>query len=97
MKKLFLGLMVFLCPFLRGQNHNTLANQMNYTFALLEKNRIPHSILIDYGYDFVDPTAYNGVLQSNNYITPLPTGNYIALWFPPVSILRSQNWKIQRI
>jgi hypothetical protein len=52
-----------------SQNINTsLAADINAKFALLEKNRIPHNILLDYGFDLIDVTQFDGVLQTNNYM-----------------------------
>ncbi|MEN1785719.1 MAG: hypothetical protein AAGF77_11340 [Bacteroidota bacterium] len=48
----------------------SVANQTNYIFGLLDKNRIPYNMLLDYGYDFVEVPHYDGVLRSNNYIYP---------------------------
>lgn len=49
--------------------NTTVASDVNTVFSLLEKNRIPHDILIDYGYDFIDITQYDGVLQTDNYMS----------------------------
>ena len=69
--------------FSMAQNINTtVASDVNTVFSLLEKNRIPHNILIDYGYDFIDIAQYNGVLQTNNYMT---VGNYKELYNTLVS------------
>lgn len=43
------------------------ANQVNAIFQHLEKNRVPHGILSDFGLDYVDLTAYNGVLSNDNH------------------------------
>lgn len=52
-----------------AQNINTsLAADINAKFAPLEKNRIPHNILLDYGFDLIDVTQFDGVLRTNNYI-----------------------------
>lgn len=52
-----------------AQNINTtLAADINAKFAPLEKNRIPHNFLLDYGFDLIDVTQFDGVLRSNNYI-----------------------------
>ncbi len=48
----------------------SVADAINYAFAPLEKNRVPHGILLDYGLDFVALDKYNGVSQKNNYIQP---------------------------
>tara|TARA_R110001583_G_scaffold178688_4_gene334690 strand:+ start:2410 stop:2658 length:249 start_codon:yes stop_codon:yes gene_type:complete len=55
---------------IKAQTVNTsVASDMNIVFSLLEKNRIPYNILIDYGYDFIDVNQFNGTLQTNNYLT----------------------------
>lgn len=52
-----------------AQNINTtLAADINVKFAPLEKNRIPHNILLDYGFDLIDVPQFDGVLRTNNYI-----------------------------
>lgn len=52
-----------------AQNINTsLAADINAKFAPLEKNRIPHNILLDYGFDLIDVTQFDGVLRTNNYM-----------------------------
>ena len=52
-----------------AQNVNTsLAADINAKFAPLEKNRIPHNILLDYGFDLTDVTQFDGVLRTNNYV-----------------------------
>ena len=62
---LFIG--VF--QFGNSQNINTsLASDINQKFSLLEKNRIPNHILLDYGFDLIDVTQFDGALRSNNYI-----------------------------
>ncbi|MFD1616491.1 hypothetical protein [Gelatiniphilus marinus] len=53
-----------------AQNVNTsVASDMNTVFSLLEKKRIPYDIHLDYGYDFIDVSQYNGTLQTNNYLS----------------------------
>lgn len=62
---------LFLCVsyFTTAQNINTsLAADINAKFAPLEKNRIPHNILLDYGFDLIDVAQFDGVLRTNNYI-----------------------------
>jgi len=60
----------------------SVASAMNNVFSLLEKNRIPHDILLDYGFDFIDVPAFDGVLRSNNYMS---IGNYKELYNTIVS------------
>lgn len=53
-----------------GQTVNTsFAQDVNNKFSLLEKNRVPHHILLDYGFDIIDATKFDGVLRSDNYMT----------------------------
>ena len=53
-----------------SQNINTtIPNAVNTVFQNLDKTKIPHNILLDYGYDFIDVTAYNGQLNTNNYLS----------------------------
>lgn len=62
---LFIGLF----QFGNSQNVNTsLASDINTKFAPLEKNRIPDHMLLDYGFDLIDVTQFDGVLRSNNYL-----------------------------
>lgn len=52
-----------------SQNVNTsLASDINQKFSLLEKNRIPNHILLDYGFDLIDVSQFDGVLRSTNYL-----------------------------
>ncbi|WP_136465006.1 T9SS type A sorting domain-containing protein [Flagellimonas onchidii] len=72
MRKYLLVLQLFVCPILSAQLHvdTEVANHTNEVFSLLEMDRVPHQILLDYGYDFLDVPQYNGVLKSNNYLSP---------------------------
>lgn len=55
---------------MRGQTVNSsFAQDINNRFSLLEKNRVPHHILLDYGFDIIDATKFDGVLRTDNYIT----------------------------
>ncbi|MCL6273020.1 hypothetical protein M3P19_03315 [Muricauda sp. 2012CJ35-5] len=47
-----------------------IANKTNEVFGPLDKSKIPHGMLLDYGYDFLEVTNYDGVLRDNNYIVP---------------------------
>ena len=79
-KKLFLpfySIILYLFAFIcclsaNAQLHFDLevANKTNEVFGPLDKSKIPHSMLLDYGYDFVDVPNYDGVLRDNNYIVP---------------------------
>ena len=68
-KYTIIALFSLLFQFGLAQNINTsLAADINAKFAPLEKNRIPHNILLDYGFDLIDVTQFDGVLRTNNYI-----------------------------
>ncbi len=58
--------------FANAQLHIDLevANKTNEVFGQLDKSKIPHNMLLDYGYDFLDVTNYDGVLRDNNYMVP---------------------------
>lgn len=47
--------------------NTTFKNQMNTTFGNLDKNRVPHGILLDYGMEFTNVPAYNGTLTDSTY------------------------------
>jgi len=72
MKKLLSTLSLFSCLWASAQLHIDfeVANQTNQVFGLLNKDNIPHNMLLDYGYDFVDVPNYDGVLRDNNYVVP---------------------------
>ncbi len=46
----------------------TFNTRMNYVFGVLEKNRVPNGMLLDYAMEFTDIKAFNGsVLVDSNY------------------------------
>ena len=72
MKKRLPLFLLLVCGFAYAQQHidTGVASQTNTVISLLEKNRVPNGLLLDYGYDFVSVPNYDGVLRSTNYITP---------------------------
>lgn len=42
---------------------------MNTIFGQLDKTKIPHAILLDYGMEFTNVPAYNGTLTDSTYST----------------------------
>jgi len=52
------------------QLSTTFKDQMNYTFQYLEKNRVPHGILLDFGMEFTNVPAFGGTLTDSTYVTP---------------------------
>ncbi|SHE75458.1 hypothetical protein SAMN05444278_10544 [Psychroflexus salarius] len=69
MKTIYTLLSILCCTlFLNAQQANTdFANQMNTIFQHLDKNRVPHGILTDFGLEYVDLNGYNGTLNNNNH------------------------------
>lgn len=53
--------------FAQQEINTTFKNQMNTTFGNLDKNRIPHGILLDYGMEFTNVPAYDGTLTDSTY------------------------------
>ncbi|WP_040279308.1 T9SS type A sorting domain-containing protein [Psychroserpens damuponensis] len=69
LKSLFGLVLLFFTTSTKAQTINTtLAQDINNVFSLLEKNRIPHNILLDYGFDRIDVASFDGVLRTDNYI-----------------------------
>lgn len=47
----------------------TFSTRMNYVFGRLEKNRVPYGFLRDYGIEFTNLIAFDGVsLADSNYV-----------------------------
>tara|TARA_R110002073_G_scaffold161723_3_gene317376 strand:+ start:24836 stop:28015 length:3180 start_codon:yes stop_codon:yes gene_type:complete len=70
MKKYIL-LLCFLSIFKLSQSQTEInydfANQMNSLFAPLDKTKVPHGILLDYGMEFTNVPAFNGTLTDSTY------------------------------
>ncbi|ELM3643165.1 T9SS type A sorting domain-containing protein [Flavobacterium psychrophilum] len=47
--------------------NTSFKTQMNTTFGNLDKNRVPHGILLDYGMEFTNVPRYNGTLTDSTY------------------------------
>lgn len=55
--------------FASAQTINTnFATQTNATFQNLDKSRIPHKLLVDYGMEFTALSGYNGTLTAENFV-----------------------------
>ena len=68
--KLLLILCLCLGFNIKAQTVNTeWATKINQTFAGIDKNRIPHSLLRDYAMEFTDLSIYNGTLSDTNYVS----------------------------
>ncbi len=63
---------------LNAQTVNTnFATQINSTFAGINKNNVPHSLLADYAMEFAELSAYNGTLTANNIVHK---GTYTSIY-----------------
>jgi len=68
-------MLLLLLPFSRTtvtaqeEEHTDFSNQMNNVFSTLEKNRVPHGLLLDYAFEFAELSNYNGVLTDTNKVS----------------------------
>ncbi|MBG6110284.1 hypothetical protein H4V97_002520 [Flavobacterium sp. CG_23.5] len=70
MKKITFLLFAFLFSIFSNAQQDintTFATQMNTVFGSLDKTKIPHGILLDYGMEFTNVPAYNGTLTDSTY------------------------------
>lgn len=51
------------------ETNTSFANQMNTVFSPLDKTKVPHGILLDFGMDFTNVAAFNGTLTDSTYST----------------------------
>lgn len=53
-----------------AQNHldSSYSNSINTIFEHLDKSKVQSGILLDYGLEFTDVTAYNGTVSEDNYV-----------------------------
>ena len=65
----------------RAQDLSAYYNKMDSIFQHLNRDDVPSGLLGDYGIDFVDFTAFNGVPSDTNYVT-LATWNmlYVSIF-----------------
>lgn len=49
------------------ETNTSFSSQMNTMFSLLNKNNVPHGILLDYGMEFTNVPAFNGTLTDSTY------------------------------
>jgi hypothetical protein len=109
MKKITLFIcFAFLSLLLNAQTeiNNNWKNQINPIFQGLNKNRVPHKVLLDYAMEFTNVPAYNGTLTDSTYVDANVLGNiYKTLfmgkvttstqYFPKLEDIAS-NWVTQR-
>ncbi len=69
MKRIFT--FILLLPILAtAQNHldSSYSNSINTIFQHLDKSTVQSGILLDYGLEFTDVTAYSGTVSEDNYV-----------------------------
>lgn len=67
--KFFLVMALAIFSTAKAQTVNTeWATKINQTFAGIDKNKVPHSLLKDYAMEFTNLAAYNGVLTDTSYV-----------------------------
>ncbi|WP_046758675.1 T9SS type A sorting domain-containing protein [Kordia jejudonensis] len=57
--------------------HTEYAARINQVFAGIDKNRVPHHLLIDYAMEFAELAAYDGTITSDNIVH---RGTYTAIY-----------------
>lgn len=69
MKKILINflLLVSVSVFAQQEINTSFANQMDYMFGSLDKNKITHGILLDSGMEFTNVPAFNGTLTDSTY------------------------------
>lgn len=69
MKKILINFLLFasVSVFAQQEVNISFANQMDYMFGSLDKNKITHGILLDYGMEFTNVPAFNGTLTDSTY------------------------------
>ncbi len=69
-RKFFLVMTLTIFSVAKAQTVNTeWATKINQTFAGIDKNKVPHSLLRDYAMEFTDLAAYNGMLTDTSYVS----------------------------
>ncbi|WP_194716550.1 MULTISPECIES: lipase family alpha/beta hydrolase [Mesonia] len=74
MKKTLLVSLLLFCSMLYAQKDDNreinteFAEKINHIFEPLEKNRVPHGLLLDYAFEFTDLAAYNGKVTDTNAV-----------------------------
>ena len=72
MKNLFkiLFLLLAINAIAQQEVNTSFATQMNNMFSPLDKNRVPHGILLDFALEFTNVPAFNGTLSDSTYVNP---------------------------
>ena len=72
----FFSFLVFNMAFAQQEISTAYATQATNMFAPLDKNRIPHKVLLDYGFEYTNLKAYNGTLTDST-VVDVPTLKHI--------------------
>jgi hypothetical protein len=79
MKTNLLWLLALATQLLTAQNQvdTQWANDVNTVFANLDKNKVPHGVLLDYAMEFIDVPTYNGVVTTSSGPFTSTSENYV--------------------
>ena len=61
-------LLFFVCATAQDEVNNTFGQQMANALAPLEKNRVPHGLLLDIAMEFTNVPAFNGTLSDSTFV-----------------------------
>lgn len=78
MKKIsyfLLCFLVFTIANAQQEISNAYATQVSNMFAPLDKTKIPHGLLLDFGFEYTNLKAYNGTLVDSTTINPTALKN----------------------
>ena len=71
MKNIFLTVIfLFFSVFALAQKeiNSNYTTQINVLFSDLDRTRVPHGILLDFGMEYTNVSAYNGTLTDSTYV-----------------------------
>jgi hypothetical protein len=71
----FVCFLVFNMATAQQEISTAYATQATNMFAPLDKNRIPHKVLLDYGFEYTNLKAYNGTLTDSTFVNANVLGN----------------------
>lgn len=69
LKMIVMGIFLATAGYSQEEMNEDFANQMNNLFAPLQKQRVPHHVLLDYGMELTNVPAFDGTLSDANYVT----------------------------
>ena len=68
LKAVVIGLLLAGASYAQKEVNEDFANQMNAIFSSLQKERVPHNLLLDYGMEFTNVPVFNGSISAASYV-----------------------------